>query len=465
MFMKTISHFLLTLFVCLWLVGCSDEEHIEPSISLSGPSSLTFETSGGSQTVSFTSVKPWTASVNQGWCKISSMSGNGGTGSISIMVDENTTFDERNTSLIILSESVSKTVSITQKQKDALTVTSNKVEVNAEGGTARIEVKANVNYTYEIEKSAQEWISTSSSRALTSSTIELKVQPNEELEKREGKVIVRSGEMEEIVTIYQSGAFPTIVLTQNEYTVGSGEENLTIQLRSNVDYQMIMPDGVSWIQIVESRAMSDYTHCLKVSANDTYSLRSAEVHFVNEVKEVSEMVKIIQVQNDAIVVAQNEYVLDAITTELGFEVNSNVKFEVSATVDWIHFSTESRALIAYPLSFVVDENKTPNTREGVISLKCRDLKQEIKVIQRGRVDKGRLLVIHTNWNFVVPKIAGHYVNGQVIWGDNICEDYHMDLNHIYEQEKTYTLVLDLWGVEEVEFQDLVGIKEIDFSEL
>ena len=64
---------------------------------------------------------------------------------------------------------------------------------------------------------------------------------------------------------------------------------MPIQLKSNVEYQMIVPEEEAWIQIVESRAFSDYTHYILVSANDTYGVRSAEIRLVDEEMEWDEM--------------------------------------------------------------------------------------------------------------------------------------------------------------------------------
>ncbi|MBQ8442176.1 MAG: BACON domain-containing protein [Bacteroides sp.] len=465
--MKPVYHSIFfCLWACLFLSACSDkEEVVNPSIVLSGSGSYVFDTEGGTQTLSFQSAKAWTASSGQGWCKVTPASGMGGSGSITLTVEENATYDERNTNVIIRSEGISQSIVVTQKQKDALTVTSNKLEVPAQEGTAEIEVKANVSYTCEIEESAREWISVSSSRALSSSKVVLRIAANEEMEKREGKVVVRSQDMEETVTVYQAAAAPTIVLSQNEYTVASQGETLTIQLRSNVSYQMIMPDGAPWLQVVESRAFSDYTHYIQVAANDTYGSRSAEIRFVNEAESKNEVVTIVQVQNDAIVVAQEEYVLDAVTTQLDFEVNANVEFDVSVSVDWMKQATESRALTAYPLSFEVEENASKEPREGVISLTAGDLKQDIRIVQKGRVDQGVLSVTHSNWEMVVPVITGRFLEGVVYWGDNTQEVYTENLSHSYSEKKEYTLRMELWGAEEVEFPNLVGVKEIDVSGL
>lgn len=464
--MKTLYQSMMyALLACLLLVGCEDkkEEIIEPSITLSGSNTHTFEVQKGTVTVSFTSAKSWTAKSGQTWCKVYPSSGGEGMHTIEIQVDENTTYDERNTSVTIQSESVSKSITVTQKQKDALTVTSNKIEMADAGGTAQIEVKANVTYQCIIEQEAQSWISLSSSRALTTSQVQLQVKRNEDNEKREGKVTINSGELSEVITIYQAGASPTILLSENEYVVGSGEETLMIQLRSNVDYRMIMPTDAKWLQVVESRAFSDYTHYIAVSANDTYGMRSAEIQFVSDAEGLQETLKVVQVQNDAIVVAQDEYTLEAVTVKLQFDIQSNVEFEVATSEEWIQYSPSSRALETSSLSFVVEENITTEAREGYITISSGDLKQEIKVIQQGRVDFNQVLITHTRWEMLVPEVTGRYLEGIVLWGDGCKDNYKVDLYHQYEKKKQYVLQMDLWGAKEMIIPSIEGISEIDFS--
>ena len=465
--MKTIYQSLIYTFIaCLLLVGCKDEEKkdlVAPSINLSGTTSYTFEAQTGTYTVSLTSAKSWIAKPGQSWCKVYPNNGEAGTHTIEIEVDENTSYDERNTNITFQSETVSKSITVTQKQKDALTVTSNKIEVEDDGGTAIIEVNANVSYECIIDEEAKSWISLNTSRALSASQVKLQIERNESNKKREGKVTILNGELSEVVTVYQAAASPTILLSKNEYVVGSKEETLVIQLRSNVDYRMIMPTDANWLQVAKSRTFSDYTHYITVSANDTYDMRSAEILFVNDTEGIQETVKVVQVQNDAIVVAQNEYTLEAVTTKLHFNIQANVEFEVSTSEEWIQYNPSSRALKISPLDFVVEENITTKAREGYILVSFGNLKQEIKIIQKGRVDFNQVLITHNRWEILIPKVTGRYLEGVVQWGDGRKDNYHTNLYHQYADENQHVLQLDLWGAEQIMISTIEGIVEIDFS--
>ena len=109
--------------------GGNDEPQKQPEITI-GTTSSDFSTEGGSKKISFTSSGAWTAeAINTraaSWCSVNPTSGPAGSCEISISVTANDTPDNRTASVVIKSGTISKTISVSQKQKDALTVTSSK---------------------------------------------------------------------------------------------------------------------------------------------------------------------------------------------------------------------------------------------------------------------------------------------------------------------------------------------------
>jgi hypothetical protein len=379
--------------ICCWSCGSGGEDVPTPTptpkpeekpkveVTTSAPV-LTQE--GGTASVTFTSTAAWTIDVTEGravsWCTVSPTSGGKGTNTLTITTVGNDTYEERNAKVTIKAGATTQSFTITQKQKDGLTVTSNKVEVKAEGGDIAIEIKANVKYEYIVEESAKDWIISDGSRGLTASTLKFKVTENEKTSNREGKITISSGNLSETVTVYQEGSKPSIVLTQNEYTIGSEGDEIKVELKSNVNYEIQIPN-VEWVYENKSRALSSYTHYFTIAPNDEYDARSAEIIFVNKENNLSEKVTITQAQKDAILVAKNEYSMEAAGGELKFDVNTNVDFKVETSVDWISPKAESRSMVAKSLSFTIAENTSDESREGLIIIFSGELKQEIKVIQ------------------------------------------------------------------------------------
>lgn len=374
--------------------GCSEDKEENPpapespSITVESEEDIpVFDTAGGTLALTFTTTSDWTASVDgaaSGWLSVSPASGEAGTHTLSLVTTANDSYDERNASVTITSGSVKKTLTVTQKQKDALILTSNKVEVDAEGGDFSIKLQANVEVTYEIESGAQTWLTpVARSRGLTSSVLAFHAEANEEAEARQAVIKLAGGNgLTEEVTVYQIGTGPALVLSQSEYIVSSAGETIQVELRSNTAYEIEMP-GVDWLRENSSRSLSTYTHYFIVDPNETYDARSAVIRFIDRENGIEQTVTVTQMQRDAIVVAQNVYQIGVEGGALNFAVQANVDFTVSTNADWIT-QVEARGLTEQVLHFNVEENPQVKERTAIITISSPNVTHEIQVVQRGK---------------------------------------------------------------------------------
>ena len=377
--------------------GCSEDKEENPpapespSITVESEEDIpVFDTAGGTLALTFTTTSDWTASVDgtaSGWLSVSPASGEAGTHTLSLVTTANDSYDERNASVTITSGSVKKTITVTQKQKDALILTSNKVELEAEGGDFSIELQANVEVTYEIESGAQTWLTpVARSRGLTSSFLAFHAEANEEAEARQAVIKLAGGNgLTEEVTVYQIGTGPALVLSQSEYIVSSAGETIQVELRSNTAYEIEMP-GVDWLRENSSRSLSTYTHYFIVDPNETYDARSAVIRFIDRENGIEQTVTVTQMQRDAIVVAQNVYQIGVEGGALDFAVQANVDFTVSTNADWIT-QVETRGLTERMLCFDVAPNEGEEMREAAITLESGSATQIIKVQQFGKTEE------------------------------------------------------------------------------
>ena len=356
-----------------------------PTITLS-KSSVSFGESAAEEKISVSASVDWTAEIvndrADNWLGVSPQSGAAGDNSITITATDNNTPDERTAAIRIKAGSAQKTINVSQKQKYALTVTSSKFEVAAEGGEVVIEVKANIDFDYAIDESAKEWISYEGTRAIKTSTLVFKVSPNDSDEKREGKITIKSGEFNEVVTIYQASKEPTIVISQNEYVVSSNGETISIDVSSNVDVSVEISSDVDWITENTTRATSTNTYHFDISPNEDYEQRSAEIMFTNKENNLSEVVKVTQTQKNALVVAKDSYTVDSEGDQIEIEVGHNIDFDVEISADWIT-KADTRAFVTDKLTFVIAENTGAENREGAILFKSKNgtLTQTVKVYQ------------------------------------------------------------------------------------
>ena len=412
--------------VVVAMVACSDDSSTEGGGSNGGnngggqttqasltvsPTNVDFSTDGGTGKVTITSTAEWTAEfVNDradDWCSIDATSGSAGSSTLTITTTANDTPDDRTASVVVKSGSLSKTINVSQKQQDALTVTSSKFEVDAEGGEIVVEVKANVDFEYVIDESAKEWISYEGTRAIQTSTLVFKVDENDDTEKREGKITIESGEFSEEVMVYQAGTGPSIVISQNEYTVSSAGETIAVEVKSNVDVAVEIPDNVDWIKESTTRATSTNTYYFDILLNEEYEQRSAEIMFINKENNLAESVKVTQTQKDTIVMAKSEYEVGVEGGTLDFEIATNV--DVSVTIsdnakDWIQ-QVETRAVEAMTLYFNVSAYSGNGGREGTITISGGNTVQSITV--RQGVFSSQILYTTTD-NNIISEIGGFY---------------------------------------------------------
>lgn len=411
--MKNRRFYLLSVLVILFITICScKDDREEPSNtfgSITFPSTEdmqpVFPSQGGTTFLSFTATEDWTAAlVNtraDGWITISPASGGKGEVEIGIITEANDTFDERNATIVLKCGTDTKNIVVTQKQKDALTITSSKYEVERKGGNISIEVKANIEFEVEIKS---DWIKQiKNTRALATSNLNFSIEPNETEEKREGEIIIKSGELSETVKIYQgNGDF--ITLTQKDFTLPEEGGTIDIEIKSTVDYEVKMLSEVDWITEIQTRAISTHTRHYEIAPNESDDSREAKIVFYNPKDEsIADTISIYQMYKGAILVARDEYQFGNKGGTLNFKVVTNVemRFDVVITDSWIRQVEPTRALMQSDLSFIISENAEQKDREGKIIIKDKnsDKQQVVTVKQTDRdLEREALIALYKATN-------------------------------------------------------------------
>lgn len=405
----------------------------------------------------------WNVTSAKDWCKVSPSSGTSGKTTVTLIVVENTEYDERNTDVTFTAGNVPKKMTLTQKQKDALLLdSSEKVEVDAVGGNIQIKLRANIEYSYTIEEGVN-WIhkpSKSISRGLTEREIELEVDENPELEPRQASVTIKAGEYEEKVMVYQNSSEPKLVLSQTDYVVASAGDTIRVELRSNSDYSYELPD-VDWIKVSESRAMSSYTHFFEVLPNNTYDNRETQIKFVNKENGEEQFVKIKQMQLNAIVIAEEEYRFSNEKQLWELEVNTNIDFKAVSSADWMEvMGVEARGLEPKKVYVQIAANDSIDTRKAILVLMGKGIEQTIHVTQIGITDRIKLMITHEEKTFIAPQMLGYKILGTIDWGDGTQENYTDRRAYTYKTGGEKKATFDVYGAKSFIIDKLGSISSL-----
>lgn len=348
--------------------------------------------------------------------------------------------------------------------KDALTLTSNKVEMGAEGGVFTVQMKTNADVSYEIDKEAEAWIvpdDPSSTRSLSQKTFRFKAMPNTGFSPRQGGILIKGGGgLQERVTVYQSGEAPVLALNSRDKLVADSEgETLKLEVRSNVDYELLLPD-VDWIRENKTRSVSTYTYFLDILPNESYDAREALLVVRAADASLADTVLVHQMQKGAIIVAKNSYEVSGEENILSLRMVTSVDIETEISVPWItrYAPLQTRGLEEKEMLFRVEKNPSGEERRGDICFTYKNLKQTVEVVQAGRKDNLRLEIVHGEKMFVPLQLWGSFFAGGIDWGDGTSSDLFQ--GHEYSDNSPRTIILESMGIDSFRIENLNTVSSI-----
>ena len=359
---------------------------------------MDFDFEGGTQVMAFKinikwSMEPTSTQNGTKWLTIDPLQGNSGSNKVAFTAEENSTYEDRSVVVRFLTGDTVRNVKVNQKRLEAITLTSDVFEVPNAGDIITISVKHSMDYNYTIPENYKGWIHpiTSTTRGLMhQSAVSFTIDPNDEYEKREGKIYFTAGDKQEVVTVYQAGG-GKLVLSQNEYNLTAAAQTFNIDISSNFDFNLEMPD-VDWLKqsISETRGMSSHTLKFEVAENDDYATRSAKIKITDKNSNLYETITVNQASNGAkIILAKSEYSVTSEAQDLDIDVKSNFDYNVDFQgANWIHQRKSStRGITDRLLKLTIDENKNNESRTGQIKLydKNSDASELITINQSAKI--------------------------------------------------------------------------------
>ncbi|MBR2152990.1 MAG: BACON domain-containing protein, partial [Clostridia bacterium] len=268
--------YLFTIALLGLVTGCETEEPPFFDIEGGGDVVLQFANNDSTkQTVVFSTSCGWIAEPKEGWIKVSPTSGNAGSNqAIQIGVDRNETYGTRRGSVAITPNDINLlpiTISVEQLQNNALILSTPTVTLPQSGGSFSVQLKANIDYEYEIKA---DWIKSVQTRALTDHTLRFEAEENPSLDQRVGEIVIKGGGFTETVTVTQAQT-NHISLSTTEFSIESKGGSFLVDVEHNVDYTVKI--SADWVSQVQTRAVETETLNFAVAENTTYDDRTATI--------------------------------------------------------------------------------------------------------------------------------------------------------------------------------------------
>jgi len=384
--MKNYFHLLAVLAAFFCMFSCTKEVPAELNVSTT---ELTFTKDGGSQSISFTTNKDWTASSSASWVKVTS-SGSSSATSINVTADANTDYDDRTATITIKAENLTITVNIKQSTNLGLIVSKKDFDLTNEAQSIEIEIQANVEFDAVIDEACKDWIAKAETKGLTSNKIVFNISKNESYDNREGKIVVKqkNGSLYETVTVKQ-GQTNGLFLTTSEYAVSNSEHDITVEVKANVEFAV--NSEADWITYVETKGLKTSNISLKVAKNETYDKRVGTVKVKQTNGSLEGIITITQDENLGLFVSPEEVSISKDAQEVEVEVQANVEYDIIVPEEAKGMITsvkteggETKALFGKKVRFGISENSNYEGREASVTFKQKngELCGTVKISQK-----------------------------------------------------------------------------------
>lgn len=355
--------------ILFFLASCEKETALSVD-----QSSIEISDAGGSSAISLTANKPWTASSNQSWCKVSPSAGEDATnGRITITCDANTTYDARNCMVTFTCAELTKTVSVSQATNNGLLVSQTEYNITNAAQQLEIMVQANVKFSVEVDNGCKDWVKYNTTKGLTTSTVVLDIAKNETYDNREGKVTIKQegGNLSSSVVIKQ-GQTNGLFLTTSEYNLSNEKHTLTVEVKSNIEFEV--KSEADWIKYIETKGLKTNQIVLDVEANETYDTREGKVTVKQKNGNLTGTITIGQDQNYGLFVSPEEIRVSNQASVVEIEVRQNVAYDIiipENAKEWVKI-VSTKDLQNEKISLSIANNPLYVDRETTITLKQTD---------------------------------------------------------------------------------------------
>jgi len=227
-----------------------------------------------------------------------------------------------------------------------------------QGGTQTISISTNKDWTISVSDGSG-WCHISPISGNSDiKTISITTPANSTFDDRTATITIKAEKLSKVITITQPKN-RAIKLTKDSYDVGSAGGNITVELNSNVDYEVTIPtENQTWITNITTKGLATSTLTFEIALNSTYDSRTGKIIIKDKTTSLADTVHVTQAQKNAIILSQKTINVADTLIVVSVELRSNTPYIVSipsATQSWIK-QLQTKALKTESLQFEIARN-------------------------------------------------------------------------------------------------------------
>lgn len=240
---------------------------------------------------------------------------------------------------------------------------------SSDGGSKQIRLTSNTKWQVT---GMTDWCSVVPESGDGDVEVKITVKPNPDYEERKVVLTFKAGEIMKEVNVMQKKK-DALIVTETEYLIEAEGKKIEVELKSNLEYEVIIAsEYAEWIkQVMQPRSLVTDRLVFEILPNKGYDDRLGKIVFKDKNSVLSDTVCITQSKVHALILLQDEYVMEPQAGMLEVALQRNIAYDVvipECMKSWIS-QVRSRALETDKLIFNVQPNTGRENRSGAIIVK------------------------------------------------------------------------------------------------
>ncbi|MCQ2110728.1 MAG: BACON domain-containing protein [Bacteroidaceae bacterium] len=179
-----------------------------------------------------------------------------------------------------------------EKVIDLITIDQNNWVAESTGGTLSLNLSATYDWTASADAN---WLNISMKKGVAGDIkINIRASQNYSGETRTGTVRFVSSEGAETVLSVEQKRNLVLDLSSMDFLVEAQGEVISLDLISNLDYEISIDEGKDWIHLEDTKGIVSYTHQFRIDPNESKVQRVGKISLTDPTENVTQTVVILQ---------------------------------------------------------------------------------------------------------------------------------------------------------------------------
>lgn len=179
-----------------------------------------------------------------------------------------------------------------EKVIDLITIDQNNWVAESTGGTLSLNLSATYDWTASADAN---WLNISMKKGVAGDVkINIRASQNYSGETRTGTVRFVSSEGAETVLSVEQKRNLVLDLSSMDFLVEAQGEVISLDLISNLDYEISIDEGKDWIHLEDTKGIVSYTHQFRIDPNESKVQRVGKISLTDPTENVTQTVVILQ---------------------------------------------------------------------------------------------------------------------------------------------------------------------------